>query len=87
MEQEVRRVLTQLEGTARQAIGCRELAPWVLGNCSREEAVENLKRATRRYAKRQLTWFRRMEGTRLYIEEYADTASWLARLWKPWEFN
>ncbi len=87
MEQEVRRVLTQLEGTARQAIGCKELAPWVLGNCSREEAVENLKRATRRYAKRQLTWFRRMEGTRLYIEEYADTASWLARLWKPWEFN
>lgn len=75
MEQEVRRVLTQMEGTARQSIGCKELAPWILGNCSREEAVENLKRATRRYAKRQMTWFRRMEGMRLYIEEYADTAS------------
>ncbi|MBR2039886.1 MAG: tRNA (adenosine(37)-N6)-dimethylallyltransferase MiaA, partial [Clostridia bacterium] len=28
-------------------------------DCSLEDAVENLKRQTRRYAKRQLTWFRR----------------------------
>ena len=29
------------------------------GRCSRDEAVELIKRNTRRYAKRQLTWFRR----------------------------
>lgn len=47
--------------TARQAIGHKELIPYFNGEISLEEAVENLKRETRRYAKRQLTWFRRNE--------------------------
>lgn len=42
-----------------QAIGHKELYPYLDGEISLEEAVENLKRQTRRYAKRQLTWFRR----------------------------
>lgn len=45
--------------TAAQAIGCKELFPYLEGGKPLEEAVEALKRATRRYAKRQLTWFRR----------------------------
>ena len=45
--------------TASQAIGYKELKPYFDGECSLEEAVENLKRETRRYAKRQLTWFRK----------------------------
>ena len=45
--------------TAFQAIGYKELLPYVEGKCSLEEAAESLKQATRRYAKRQLTWFRR----------------------------
>lgn len=45
--------------TASAAIGYKELKPFFDGKCSLEEAVENLKRETRRYAKRQLTWFRR----------------------------
>ena len=48
-------------GTARQAIGCKELLPYFEGKCTMEDAVESIKRETRRYAKRQLTWFRRME--------------------------
>ena len=46
--------------TAAQAIGHKELEPYFLGQCTLEEAVEKLKRETRRYAKRQLSWFRRM---------------------------
>jgi len=46
--------------TAAQAIGYKELEPYLLGQCTLEEAVEHLKRETRRYAKRQLSWFRRM---------------------------
>ena len=46
-------------GTVRQAIGYKELKPFFDGVIPQEEAVENLKRATRRYAKRQLTWFRK----------------------------
>ncbi len=45
--------------TASQAIGYKELKPFFDGVIPPEEAVENLKRATRRYAKRQLTWFRK----------------------------
>ncbi len=45
--------------TAFQAIGYKELLPFVEGKVELYEAVEMLKQATRRYAKRQLTWFRR----------------------------
>ncbi len=47
--------------TAKQAIGYKELKPWFCGECSLEEALDNLKKETRHYAKRQLTWFRRHE--------------------------
>lgn len=45
--------------TASAAIGYKELKLYFDGECSLEEASENLKQETRRYAKRQLTWFRR----------------------------
>ncbi len=44
--------------TVRQAIGYKELYAYLDGACSLEEAAEEIKRATRRYAKRQLSWFR-----------------------------
>ena len=44
-----------------QAIGHKELFPYLNGEITLEEATENLKQQTRRYAKRQLTWFRRDE--------------------------
>ena len=43
--------------TAAGAIGYKELLPYLRGTCSLEEAIEELKTATRRYAKRQMTWF------------------------------
>ena len=45
--------------TGAKAIGYKELEPYFRGIITLDEAVENLKRETRRYAKRQLTWFRR----------------------------
>ena len=48
--------------TSAQAIGYKELAPYLDGEKTLEEAVEALKQSTRRYAKRQLTWFRRREN-------------------------
>ncbi len=45
--------------TVIQAIGCKELLPYLRGEESLDEAVEKLKMETRRFAKRQLTWFRR----------------------------
>lgn len=43
--------------TAAQAIGYKELLGYVRGEMSLEDSVDELKRATRRYAKRQMTWF------------------------------
>ena len=50
---------SEKSSTAKQAIGYKELKGYFDGVISLEEATENLKRETRRYAKRQLTWFRR----------------------------
>lgn len=46
-------------GTAMQAIGYKEIVWFLEGKCTMKEAGELLKRNTRRYAKRQLTWLRR----------------------------
>lgn len=56
--------------TAYQAIGYKELKPYFDGTSTLEQAVESLKKSTRNYAKRQLTWFRRYENmTRLYVDK------------------
>ena len=61
LEEETRRLLSsgvfEVNGTAKQAIGYKELLGYIGGEMSYEEAVEQLKMATRRYAKRQMTWF------------------------------
>jgi hydroxymethylpyrimidine pyrophosphatase-like HAD family hydrolase len=43
--------------TAAQAIGYKELFPYLNGEASLEDCIDELKRASRRYAKRQITWF------------------------------
>ena len=56
--------------TAAQAIGYKELLGYLRGECSLDEATECLKLATRRYAKRQMTWF----SAKAYVRwVYADT--------------
>ena len=46
-------------GTALQAIGYKELIPYLDAGAPLEECINRLKQSTRRYAKRQLSWFRR----------------------------
>lgn len=57
---------------AAQAIGHKELHKYLRGEASLTEAVETLKRETRRYAKRQLTWFRRNENINWLYADYED---------------
>ncbi len=58
---------------AAQAIGHKELHAYLKGEKTFEEAVEDLKRETRRYAKRQLTWFRKNEKINwIYADECED---------------
>lgn len=59
--EEVKRLYNQgLDGTyqSMKAIGYKELIEYIEGKCSLEEAVENIKKNSRNFAKRQLTWFR-----------------------------
>lgn len=59
--------------TACQAIGYKELAPYFKGENTLEECVEKLKQETRRYAKRQLTWFRKNENINwIYPDDYEN---------------
>lgn len=63
-------------GTVMQAIGYKELFPYLRGEETLAEAAEILKQETRRYAKRQLTWFHRNDNIRWYaVDGYPDAAS------------
>ncbi|MCI8360001.1 MAG: tRNA (adenosine(37)-N6)-dimethylallyltransferase MiaA [Clostridiales bacterium] len=76
LEEAEERFRSPLTGGLAQAIGHKELAPYFAGELSLEAAVENLKRETRRYAKRQLTWFGR-DGRIRWLEGEGHTAAQL----------
>ena len=59
LEAEARALYPYRHLNALRTVGYRELFDFFEGRCSRDEAVEAIKRNTRRYAKRQMTWFRR----------------------------
>lgn len=57
---------------AFQAIGHKEFYPYFNSEISFEEAVDNLKMQTRRYAKRQITWFKRVEDVNWFYPDKED---------------
>lgn len=59
--------------TAAQAIGYKELALYLMGECSLDDAVEEIKLSSRRYAKRQLTWFRHLTAERIMMDREDGT--------------
>ena len=73
LEREVRslygRGLLDPSYTAAQAIGYKEMLGYIKGEASLTEATEQIKLSTRRYAKRQLTWFRnKADAYTLYVD-------------------
>ncbi len=57
------------EYTSAQAIGYKEMLAYIRGECSLGEAVELIKLSSRRYAKRQLTWFRHeSDAVRIFVD-------------------
>ena len=55
--------------TAAQAIGYKEIISYLDGGITLDEAVEEIKLSTRRYAKRQLTWFRHCDCERIFVDD------------------
>ena len=80
LEQEARAVYHLRRLNSLQTVGYREMFDYFDGTISRDEAIELIKRNSRRYAKRQMTWFRRDEeikwvdtANKQIIEEYLDS--------------
>ena len=61
------------KATAMQAIGYKEFVDALDGRCTIEEAADQVRQSSRRYAKRQLTWFRRNKAIHWLIRETGDT--------------
>lgn len=73
--EEAKRILnTDPDATVTQAIGYKEFESYFQGTASLDEAADKLKQQTRRYAKRQLSWFRRMKNAHtLWVDECDST--------------
>lgn len=69
---EASRILcTDPDATVTQAIGYKEFATYFEGQISLGEAADRLRQQTRRYAKRQLSWFRRMSNAHtVWVDEF-----------------
>jgi tRNA dimethylallyltransferase len=83
--EEVRSLLPVRRANALNTVGYKELFDYIDGKTSLEQAVSLIKRNTRHYARRQITWFRRDSGIRwfepgqireiiTFIGEHVDTA-------------
>ncbi len=59
--EEVKQILEKYHTfpTAMQGLGYKEVVEYLEGSCTKEEMIEKIKKETRHYAKRQLTWFRK----------------------------
>jgi len=71
---EVKKLLAQgykVESSAMSGIGYRQMAQYLNGEITLERAVELIKRDTRRYAKRQMTWWRR-DGKIQWVKSLAE---------------
>ena len=80
LEEEARKVYHLRHLNSLQTVGYKEMFEWFDGNISREEAVELIKRNSRRYAKRQMTWFRRDESIHWIERKDIDEACRIVEL-------
>ena len=65
LEEEVKSLVNKYTKfpTAMQGLGYKEVVEYFEGNLTREEMIDKIKQESRRYAKRQLTWFRKNKET------------------------
>lgn len=71
--EEVKQILAKYNKfpTAMQGLGYKEVVEYIEGKYSKEEMIEKIKMETRRYAKRQMTWFRKNKQT-IWIDGEED---------------
>jgi tRNA dimethylallyltransferase len=62
LEEEARALIPFKDHAALRTVGYKELFPYFDGKCSLEEAINEIKKNSRRYAKRQITWFKKYDN-------------------------
>ena len=80
--EETRRLLDEPAGLspqARQALGYAQIIEFIAGRTSLTKAVEQIKVATRQFAKHQRTWFRRFPGVHWLDLDEASAGASVAR--------
>jgi len=70
--EEVRALIQYKDRTALQTVGYREIFEHLEGKIDLDTAIELIKRNTRRYAKRQLTWWRKDEGIQWFLPKQKE---------------
>ena len=70
---EVRSLYPYRHLNSLNTVGYKELFDFIDGKLSLEQAVTDIKTHTRRYAKRQMTWFKRNEGEYEFVELPPET--------------
>ena len=85
---EVRNILEKYKEypTAMQALGYKETKQYLDGKITKEEMIEKIKQETRRYAKRQLTWFRKIKDT-IWLDMEKDNEENLGKIMEEFEKN
>ena len=78
--EEVKSVFEYKDLNALNTVGYKEIFQYLEGNCSLEFAVDEIKKNTRRFAKRQLTWFKKQEHTKWFDfnEPYSKIIEYIA---------
>ncbi|MBR5525088.1 MAG: tRNA (adenosine(37)-N6)-dimethylallyltransferase MiaA [Clostridia bacterium] len=72
LEEAARILKTDPDATVTQAIGYKEFSPYFEGEITLDEAADKLRQQTRRYAKRQLSWFHRMDNVHtIWVDNFA----------------
>jgi tRNA dimethylallyltransferase len=77
LEEEVRSLLPYKNHSALRTVGYKELFLYIDGKCTLEEAIQEIKKNSRRYAKRQITWFKKYDNALCFpantpIDEISD---------------
>ncbi len=79
--EEARSLLSRKRTNALQTVGYRELFEHFEGKVSLEQAIENIKTNTRRFAKRQLTWYRKDDSINWfdYETDFKEIAAFITK--------
>ena len=78
LEDEVSKLRNENAQKLDDTIGYKEWLPFFAGNCSKDEVIRLIKRNSRRYAKRQLTWFRNQTDCQWVTPE--TSSQWLSKV-------